>query len=744
MFKITSLPNRFLHPVTQKPEPGAGRENFMRFLHRDFDVPSGKMIVSALLTSVGINFGLCILFFTLYSVLRKQPGNYDVFIPRLLADGMSHQRTGFNLERLLPTPGWVRRAWKPSEEELLASSGLDAVVFMRIVIFWFASFESILWCWDYWVNCSGNQLENVDFANLTNDSLDVFSISNVNNGSKRNMDIYLQRELLIFIRQNLSHINLPFWFIVVPVSAGISVSDTVESFFTEFHPSTYLSHMVIRRTNKLQNLINDMKKQYERLIRLRTESNQPKFEHDGCCGLFRHKVNLVDQYEKKLEDLEENLRLGAIRGFIGRGIRAAFVSFKSRYGAAIALHMQQSNNPTQWVTEQAPEPRDVYWPFFSSTFMGRWISKLVVIFAYFDLTVLFLIPVVFVQGLANLAQLEVWFPALESILSLSFVSEIVTGYLPSLILLIFIRLVPPVMRFLSTFQGYICTSEIEKSACEKVLWFTIWNVFFGNVLSGSVLNQISVLLEPKNIPATLAVTVPAQASFFIAYVVTSGWTSISTELFRLIPFIWSLMRKPCLKSPDDEFEVPGLPYHKDIPRLLFFGLLGITYFFLAPLILPFLLIYFCLAYIIYRNQLINVYEPKYETAGQFWPTVHNSMIFSLLLMHAIALGIFTLKKVSLASTLLVPLPILTLLFNAYCRKRFLPIFVAYSTEALLNKDREDHNDPTMAEFFNQMATAYQDPALLPIQFSTNSDSHSAPLLASAEIRDSERISDQSQ
>ncbi|GMP58642.1 hypothetical protein CsSME_00022237 [Camellia sinensis var. sinensis] len=306
----------------------------MRFLHRDFDVPSGKMIVSALLTSVGINFGLCILFFTLYSVLRKQPGNYDVFIPRLLADGMSHQRTGFNLERLLPTPGWVRRAWKPSEEELLASSGLDAVVFMRIVIFCLRVFcgAGIIGVFVLLpVNCSGNQLENVDFANLTNDSLDVFSISNVNNGSKRLWihftAIYIVTIFVCYLlyyeygyisskRVAYFYSSKPqphqFTILVhsVPVSAGISVSDTVESFFTEFHPSTYLSHMVIRRTNKLQNLINDMKKQYERLIHLRTESNQPKFEHDGCCGLFKHKVNLVDQYEKKLEDLEENLRLG--------------------------------------------------------------------------------------------------------------------------------------------------------------------------------------------------------------------------------------------------------------------------------------------------------------------------------------------------------------------------------------------------------------------------------------------------
>lgn len=79
-------------------------------------------------------------------------------------------------------------------------------------------------------------------------------------------------------------------------------------------------------------------------------------------------------------------------------------------------------------------------------------------------------------------------------------------------------------------------------------------------------------------------------------------------------------------------------------------------------------------------QFINVYAPKYETAGKFWPIVHNSMIFSLLLMHVIAVGIFTLKSLPLASTLIFPLPILTLLFNAYCRKRFLPIFKAYSAE----------------------------------------------------------------
>lgn len=94
-----------------------------------------EMIVYALLTSVGINFALCVIFFTLYSILRKQPGNYDVYAPRTVADGEYPERSHFKLERLLPNPGWVGRVWQESENDLLESSGLDAVVFMRIIVF---------------------------------------------------------------------------------------------------------------------------------------------------------------------------------------------------------------------------------------------------------------------------------------------------------------------------------------------------------------------------------------------------------------------------------------------------------------------------------------------------------------------------------------------------------------------------------------------------------------------------------
>ncbi|XP_010258592.1 PREDICTED: CSC1-like protein HYP1 isoform X2 [Nelumbo nucifera] len=583
------------------------------------------MIVSALLTSVGINLGLCILFFTLYSILRKQPGNVNVYAPRLVAEGKFQHNSHFHLERLLPSPGWVRRAWMPSEEELLSSSGLDAVVLMRIFVFSLRvfSFAGIVGIFILLpVNYVGNQL---DFSDLPNKSLDIFSISNVNNGSKRLWIhfcsayvftgvvcylLYYEYKYISMKRLAYFYSSKPqphqFTILVrgIPRSAGNSFSGIVESFFMEYHPATYLSHLVVRRTNKVQGLIKDAKLLYNRLIHMKSKnSTQQKFMRDGFLGLFGRKVDPVDHYEKKLEDLEENVRIEQLGLSVsGEEVPAAFVSFKSRYGAAIAFHIQQSTNPTKWVTEPAPEPNDVYWHFFSTSFIKRWISKLVVIVACILLTILFLIPVVFVQGLTHLDQLETFMPFLKGILTIAFVSQVITGYLPSLILQLFLKIVSPIMKIFSSMQGYISHSQIEISACKKVLWFTIWNIFFANVLSGSALYQINIFLEPKNIPGKLAIAVPSQASFFIAYVVTSGWTSLSSELFRVIPLIWDFIRRHCSGSYADEFEVPSIPYHREIPRILFFGLLGITYFLLAPLILPFLLVYYCLGYIIYRNQ----------------------------------------------------------------------------------------------------------------------------------------------
>ena len=98
-------------------------------------------------------------------------------------------------------------------------------------------------------------------------------------------------------------------------------------------------------------------------------------------------------------------------------------------------------------------------------------------------------------------------------------NQLVTGYLPSVILILFLYAVPPTMMLFSTMEGNVSRSERKRSACIKVLYFTIWNVFFVNVLSGSVIRQLSVFSSVRDIPTQLAKAVPTQVIFHYSVIV---------------------------------------------------------------------------------------------------------------------------------------------------------------------------------------------------------------------------------
>ena len=95
---------------------------------------------------------------------------------------------------------------------------------------------------------------------------------------------------------------------------------------------------------------------------------------------------------------------------------AAFVSFKTRWGAAVCAQTQQSRNPTIWLTEWAPEPRDVYWENLAIPFVFLTTRRLIVAVAFFFLTFFFMIPITFVQSLANIEGIEKALPFLKPII----------------------------------------------------------------------------------------------------------------------------------------------------------------------------------------------------------------------------------------------------------------------------------------------------------------------------------------
>lgn len=113
---------------------------------------------------------------------------------------------------------------------------------------------------------------------------------------------------------------------------------------------------------------------------------------------------------------------------------AAFVSFNSRWGAAVCAQTEQSKNPTLWLTNWAPEPRDVYWKNLGIPFVSLSVRKLVISLSVFALVFFYMIPIAFVQSLANLEGLEKVAPFLRPVI------EVYVKFLLSLFFIIIIFL----------------------------------------------------------------------------------------------------------------------------------------------------------------------------------------------------------------------------------------------------------------------------------------------------------------
>lgn len=97
-------------------------------------------------------------------------------------------------------------------------------------------------------------------------------------------------------------------------------------------------------------------------------------------------------------------------------VPAAFVSFKTRWGAAVCAQTQQSKDPTIWLTDWAPEPRDVFWDNLAIPYFERTIRRLLMAVGLFFLIFFFMIPIAFVQSLANIEGIEKVLPFLKPLI----------------------------------------------------------------------------------------------------------------------------------------------------------------------------------------------------------------------------------------------------------------------------------------------------------------------------------------
>ncbi|XP_048327055.2 calcium permeable stress-gated cation channel 1 isoform X6 [Ziziphus jujuba] len=484
----------------------------------------------------------------------------------------------------------------------------------------------------------------------------------------------------------------------VPPDPDESVSELVEHFFLVNHPEHYLTNQVVYNANKLSNLVHEKKKKQNWLdfyqLRYSRKPSARPFVKTGFLGLWGRRVDAIDFYTSEIERLSEEISIE--REKIASNPKSimpvAFVSFKTRWGAAVCAQTQQSRNPTIWLTEWAPEPRDVYWDNLAIPYVSLTIRRLIIAVAFFFLTFFFMIPIAFVQSLANIEGIEKAVPFLEPVIELKFIKSIIQGFLPGIALKIFLIFLPSILMLMSKFEGFNSISALERRSASRYYIFQFINVFLGSIITGTAFQQLDNFIHQSanDIPKTIGVSIPMKATFFITYIMVDGWAGIAGEILRLKPLIiYHLKNFFLVKTEKDREEAmdPGtLGFNTGEPQIQLYFLLGLVYSVVTPILLPFIIVFFALAYVVYRHQIINVYNQEYESAAAFWPDIHGRIVTALVVSQLLLMGLLSTKNAAQSTPLLITLPVLTIFFHRFCKGRYEPAFLRYPLQEAMMKD----------------------------------------------------------
>ncbi|CAN4106563.1 unnamed protein product [Withania somnifera] len=714
------------------------------------------MKLESLVVSAAINIGLAVLILSLFALLKRQPFYAPIYYARRLSlghhDVPNSDHRSFSFRRLLPEVDWIFRAVRVTEEEILENCGLDVLVFLRLFkfgirFFLVCSIVGLLVLLP--LNYTGST-----GPNSSSHSMDAFTISNISSGSdrlwvhfsflcfvscygmyrlyKEYNDIFIKRTQQLCNRR---HEPDQFTILVreIPLCNEHKTRGcNVEHFFSKHHPYSYQSFEILYDGRHLDNLLYQAKSLTKKIEDLRHLSSTKKLSRNSAVSAARKYDAKIEQLEDMLQTLGHEIRRIQCRMTIEqKELPVAFVTFSSRWGAVLAAQSQQHTNPLLWITEVAPEPKDVIWQNLAIQYRHLPLYRIVILVAASLLTIFFVLPVTAVQGIAKYDRLKKWFPPAMAVDLIPGLRSIVTGYLPSAILNGFIYIVPFAMIGLAKLAGYISRSKKDINACNMVFYFLVGNVFFLSLLSGSLLDQIGESFShPKDIPNRLASAVSSQADFFVTYILTNGLAGFSLEILQPGLLLWDTLKSYMWGHGKKKHPyVYSLPYYRIIPFVALCMLIGIVYAVVSPLLLPFLVGYFLLGYAVFINQIEDVYITSYETCGLYWPYIHHYIIVAIILMQVTMIGLFGLKSKPSASFSVIPLMVVTILFNEYCKIRFFPTFNQVSVQDAKNNDELDKKDGLLEGNVRKALDAYSPPCLRPLDLGLEGTSSTKPFLS---------------
>ncbi|CAE6183463.1 unnamed protein product [Arabidopsis arenosa] len=610
--------------------------------------------------SAGINILSAFVFFIIFAILRLQPFNDRVYFSKWYLKGLrsspasggafAQRFVNLDFRSYMRFLNWMPEALKMPEPELIDHAGLDSVVYLRI--YWlglkiFAPIAVLAWAVLVPVNWTNNTLEMAkQLRNVTSSDIDKLSVSNIPEYSMRFW----------------THIVMAYAFTIWTCYVLMKEYETIANMRLQFVASE--ARRPDQFTVLVRNVPPDADESVSELVEHFFLVNHPDhyLTHQVVCNA--NKLADLVKKKKKLQNWLDYYQLKYARKNSQRiMVKLGFLGLWGQKVDAIEHYIAEIDKISKEISKEREEV--VNDP-------NKEVNHACCLLL---LTFFFIIPIAFVQSLATIEGIVKVAPFLKVIVEDKFMKSVIQGFLPGIALKIFLAFLPSILMVMSKFEGFTSISSLERRAAFRYYIFNLVNVF-------------------------LASAIPMKATFFITYIMVDGWAGVAGEILMLKPLIMFHLKNAFLvkteKDREEAMDPGSIGFNTGEPRIQLYFLLGLVYAPVTPMLLPFILVFFALAYIVYRHQIINVYNQEYESAAAFWPDVHGRVIAALVISQLLLMGLLGTKHAALAAPFLIALPVLTIGFHHFCKGRYEPAFIRYPLQEAMMKDTlESAREPNL-------------------------------------------------
>ncbi|WFD01345.1 hypothetical protein MOBT1_000007 [Malassezia obtusa] len=414
-------------------------------------------------------------------------------------------------------------------------------------------------------------------------------------------------------------------------------------------------------------------------------------------------VDAIDELSYRFAELDRAARARREARF--RNGHTAFVTFTYATHAQIASQVVHYPLPGLCTTEPAVEPRDIIWVNEEPGLWDRRARQLIMTLLMALLLSLTLGLSATLAAIFRMDTIERYAPWLAEMLRSNVRFQAFATYsMPALLLIAINALVPVAMHYSTYFQRIRSRSHIDHSVLNKYFLYLIFSVVFVFAFSDARQMLKELTQNPEQMIDKLAQSLlPVARNFSLSYVIFQGLALQPFQLVQLPSLLAQLGSRLFVvhtpRARAHAIQPPVLSVGTLYPQALLIFTLSLLYSIVSPLIVVFGAVYFAMAYLVLKYQLLNVLAKPYDSHGHAWPLAVTRCIWALLLFQTFQFSLFSFRQQVVNSVLVLPLFAFTVWFLTNVRATFAPLtehLSLYDIYATYDADEHTHS-PRPAE-----------------------------------------------